>query len=156
MEKGKNSFVLYHDLIHVVEKLIQKDRADGTNNAGELFFQIIQYVNGDYAEPTNFIVEMAFEPIKQQLNRDFDKWERIRQERSEAGRKGGEKSAETRRAKQAEANEASASINQANEASASTGKQAETAKAGAFVSVDNPKVSAVNGYSNDVEEYLPF
>lgn len=153
MEKGKNSFVLYHDLIHVVEKLIQKDRADGTNNAGELFFHIIQYVNGDYEEPANFIVEMAFEPIKQQLNRDFDKWERIRQERSEAGKKGGEKSAETRRAKQAAANQASASINQA---SASTVKKTETVKAGSFVSVDNPKVSTVNGYSNDVEEYLPF
>lgn len=118
MEKGKNSFVLYHDLIHVVEKLIQKDRADGTNNAGELFFQIIQYVNGDYEEPANFIVEMAFEPIKQQLNRDFDKWETERLKRIEAGRKGGEKSGEVRRAK---ANEASASNDEANEASASNG-----------------------------------
>lgn len=118
MEKGKNSFVLYHDLIHVVEKLIQKDRADGTNNAGELFYQIVQYVNGNYEEPANFIVEMAFEPIRQQLNRDFDKWETERLKRIEAGRKGGEKSGEVRRAK---ANEASASNDEANEASASNG-----------------------------------
>lgn len=150
MEKGKNSFVLYHDLIHVVEKLIQKDRADGTNNAGELFYQIVQYVNGDYEEPTNFIVEMAFEPIKQQLNRDFDKWQDVRQKRMEAGAKGGEKSAEARRAKQAEANEASASNDEANEASASNG----TNEADANKADTTRKASTGLNYIDDND--LPF
>jgi hypothetical protein len=147
VEKGKNSFVLYHDLIHVVEKLIQKDRADGTNNAGELFYQIVQYVNGVYEEPANFIVEMAFEPIKQQLNRDFDKWETERLKRIEAGRKGGEKSGEVRRAK---ANEASASNDEANEASASNGtNEADANKA------DTTR-KASTGLSYIDEDDLPF
>ena len=114
----KKSFVLYHDLVNVVEKLTKKDREDNTNNAGELFFLILEYVNGENDTPPNFIVEMAFEPIRQQLNRDFDKWETERLKRIEAGRKGGEKSGEVRRAK---ANEASASNDEANEASASNG-----------------------------------
>lgn len=114
----KKSFVLYHDLVNVVEKLTKKDREDNTNNAGELFLLILEYVNGENDTPPNFIVEMAFEPIRQQLNRDFDKWETERLKRIEAGRKGGEKSGEVRRAK---ANEASASNDEANEASASNG-----------------------------------
>lgn len=116
--ESKKSFVLYHDLVNVVEKLTKKDREDNTNNAGELFLLILEYVNGENDTPPNFIVEMAFEPIRQQLNRDFDKWETERLKRIEAGRKGGEKSGEVRRAK---ANEASASNDEANEASASNG-----------------------------------
>ena len=102
---GKRSFVLYNDLIRVVEKIIAKDRDNGTNEAGELFFGILEYVNGVVPEFKNFATEMAFEPIKNQLDRDFQKWEDIRKKRSEAGRKGGLISGEVRRN---EANEANA------------------------------------------------
>jgi hypothetical protein len=152
MEKvnKKNSFVLYHDLINVVEKLTKKDREDNTNNAGELFLLILEYVNGENGTPPNFIVEMAFEPIRQQLNRDFEKWETERQKRIEAGRKGGEKSAEVRRAKANEASASPASNIEANEASASFGtNEADANKA------DTTR-KASTGLSYIDEDDLPF
>lgn len=103
----KKSFVLHNDYINVVEKLILKDRTDGTNTAGELFYAIMQYVNGEVPDITDFVLEMVFDPIKRQLNRDFDKWTETRKKRVEAGRKGGIKSGEVR-AIQNEANEANA------------------------------------------------
>lgn len=102
---GKKSFVLYSDLINIVEKIITKDRESGSNEAGELFYGILEYVNGVVPEFATFATEMAFEPIKNQLDRDFQKWEDIRKKRSEAGRKGGLISGEVRRN---EANEANA------------------------------------------------
>jgi hypothetical protein len=151
MEKNKkNSFVLYHDLINVVEKLTKKDREDNTNNAGELFLLILEYVNGENCTPPNFIVEMAFEPIRQQLNRDLEKWETERQKRIEAGRKGGEKSAEVRRAKANEASASPASNIEASEASASNGtNEADANKA------DTTR-KASTGLSYIDEDDLPF
>lgn len=79
MAESKKSFILYTDLKSVVEKLIIKDREDGTNNSGELFYHILEYVNGDEPEPINFIIEMAFEPIRLQLIRDLKKYDEIRE-----------------------------------------------------------------------------
>ncbi len=79
MAENKRSFILYTDLKSVVEKLIIKDREDGTNNSGELFYHILQYVNDENPEPMNFIIEMAFEPIKLQLKRDLRKYEEVRE-----------------------------------------------------------------------------
>lgn len=79
MADNKKSFILYADLKSVVEKLITKDREDGTNNSGELFFHILEYVNDMHPEPKNFIVEMSFEPIKLQLKRDSRKYEEVRE-----------------------------------------------------------------------------
>ena len=89
MAEGKKSFILYADLISVVEKLIIKDREDSTNNAGELLYHILQYVNDRNPEPKNFIIDMAFEPIRLQLKRDLQKYECIREKRVEAGKQGG-------------------------------------------------------------------
>lgn len=90
MAEDKKSFILYSDLITVVEKLIVKDRVNSTNNAGELFYHLLKYVNDQDPETDNFIVEMAFEPIKQQLKRDLRKYETIREKRAEAGKKSAE------------------------------------------------------------------
>ena len=95
MAEGKKSFVLYADLLNVVEKLILKDRSNGTNYAGELFYHILQYVNDANPIPIDFIVEMAFEPIKLQLKRDLKKYETIREKRAEAGRVSAEKRKQT-------------------------------------------------------------
>lgn len=89
MADGKKSFVLYADLISVVEKLIEKDREDGTNISGELFFHILEYVNDRHPKSDNFIVEMAFEPIRLQLKRDLQRYEQIRAKRAESGKLGG-------------------------------------------------------------------
>jgi len=86
MANDKKSFILYTDLITVVEKLIIKDRDNKTNYSGELFYHILQYVNDQDPIPIDFIVEMAFEPIKLQLKRDLKRYENIREKRSEAGK----------------------------------------------------------------------
>lgn len=117
MADNKKAFILYADLIHVVRKLVEQDRKDKTNHAGELFLHILEYVNDLNPIPINFIVDMAAEPIKQQLKRDLQKWEVKSERRSEAGKKGGIKSGEVRKQ------------NEAKEANASNVKQSETNEA---------------------------
>ena len=92
MEETKNnkkSFVLYSDLINIVEKIITKDRDNGTNEAGELFYGILEYVNGVAPEFKNFATEMAFEPIRMQLERNQEKYEAICERNRINGMKGG-------------------------------------------------------------------
>lgn len=113
MAKDKRSFVLYCDLIHTVKKLPKETR-------GALFLHILEYVNDmNPVIENDVLLEIAFEPIKQQLKRDLKDWEGEKMLRSESGRLGGIKSGESRRKKQKEANEANASnalSNEANEA----------------------------------------
>lgn len=61
---------------------------------------ILEYVNDQNPVPSDEIIDLVFEPIKQQLKRDLKDWERIREERSKIGRIGGIKSGETRRTNQ--------------------------------------------------------
>lgn len=77
--KGKNSFILYKDLIHTVEKM-PKDKA------GELFMTILSYVNDRDPKTDDLLLELVFEPIKQQLKRDLKDWEDVLVKRSEAGK----------------------------------------------------------------------
>lgn len=88
MAENKKSFILYVDLISVVEKLIQKDRLNKTNYAGELFYAILRYVNDKEVVDIDFIVELAFEPIKLSLKRDLKKFEIKKNERSESAKIG--------------------------------------------------------------------
>jgi len=82
MAAGKKAFVLYTDIIHTVEKLPDKE-------AGELFKIILRYVNDlDPKVPSGF-VDIAFEPIKQQLKRDLQKYHNICDRNKENGSKGG-------------------------------------------------------------------
>jgi hypothetical protein len=112
MATGKKSFVLYCDLIHTITKM-------PSDKAGDLFKHILAYVNDENPITNDLIIELTFEPIKQQLKRDLDKWEeQIKPKRSEAGRLGGLKSGEARRSKskQNEANASNVKQNEANEA----------------------------------------
>lgn len=88
MAEDKNGFVLYADLIHTIKKMSKDDR-------GDLFLHILQYVNDENPETDNAIVDISFEPIKQQLKRDLVKWGVTREGRSKAGKA----SAEARRVK---------------------------------------------------------
>ena len=88
MATDKKSVLLYCDLIHTVEKLIKKDRVKGTNNAGELFYHYLQYINDLHPEPINDIVDLTFEPIKQNLKRDLKKWKGTKEVKSISGREG--------------------------------------------------------------------
>ena len=81
MATGKKSFLLYTDLIHMVEKL-------PNDKAGELFKLILDYVNDKNPSTNDMLLTIAFEPIKHQLKRDLIAWENERSGRSEAGKKG--------------------------------------------------------------------
>lgn len=133
MAEGKKSFVLYCDLLHTVEKLPNE-------KAGELFKHILQYVNDLDPKTDDLIIELSFEPIKQNLKRTLKKWEEIKLKRSESGRLGGLKSGETR------------SKNEANEANASKMKQNEANEA---VSV-NGNVSVINNNIPDSVEKIDW
>jgi hypothetical protein len=111
MANGKKSFVLYTDLIHTIEKM-------PSEKAGDLFKHILRYVNDHNPTTDDLIIELTFEPIKQQLKRDLEKWNNeIKPKRSESGRLGGIKSGEARRSKmkQTEANASMLKQTEANE-----------------------------------------
>lgn len=78
MADGKKSFVLYADLIHTVEKMPDEI-------AGKLVKHILAYVNDRNPVSDDLLLNLVFEPIKQQMKRDLDKWEEIREKRIQAG-----------------------------------------------------------------------
>ncbi len=117
MATDKNSFVLYTDKRELIKKLVEDDRKNKTNNAGELFLHIFDYVKDLNPDPINFTVDIAFEPIKQNLKKDLVKWRDKQEQRVQAGRLGGITRAEN--AKQNLANQATAKTlnqSQANQA----------------------------------------
>jgi hypothetical protein len=80
--ENKKSFILYADLLHTVQQLPNE-------TAGELFKHILLYVNDKDPKTENLLVNVVFEPVKQSLKRDLEKWAGIREKRSAAGSKGG-------------------------------------------------------------------
>ena len=91
MAENKKSFVLYADLLHTVDKM-------PSNKAGELFKHILEYVNDKDPQTEDLIIQLTFEPIKQQLKRDLRKYESKLLQWSEAGKR----SAEVRKVKKDE------------------------------------------------------
>lgn len=81
MAQQKKSFVLYCDLIHTVRQMPKEKAAD-------LFLHILSYVNDENPITDDLIVNLTFEPIKQQLKRDLKDWEKEKELRSIAGRLG--------------------------------------------------------------------
>lgn len=73
MAENKQSFLLYCDTIHTVEKLTD-------SQAGLLFKHLLRYVNDQNPTPADIITEIAFEPIKQSLKRDLKKYEDKREQ----------------------------------------------------------------------------
>jgi hypothetical protein len=82
MSDTRKSFILYSDLIHTVKRLPPE-------MAGELFMSVLNYVNGEDVCIKNLTVEIAFEPIRQQLERDHAKYEEMRKRQSINGKQGG-------------------------------------------------------------------
>ena len=80
MADWKKSFIIYCDLIHTVSKMTNED-------AWLLFKHILEYTNDKSPEPPNAIIDLVFEPIKQQLKRDLKERETEREKRSSAGKK---------------------------------------------------------------------
>lgn len=84
MAKGKKGFMLYADLLHTVDKLPNE-------TAGILFKHILSYVNDLNPSCDDLIINIAFEPIKQQLKRDLLHWESVKEKRSMAGKESANK-----------------------------------------------------------------
>jgi hypothetical protein len=88
MAEGKKSFLLYADLIHTIKQLPD-------DKAGLLFKHILSYVNDENPVSDDLIVNIGFEPIKQSLKRDLEKYGRIKERNSLNGSKGGRPKKET-------------------------------------------------------------
>ena len=80
--KNKKGFILYADINTTVNKLTDE-------YAGKLFKHILSYVNDEEPTTNDMLLEIAFEPIKQQLKRDLDRWKNTKTKRADAGRLGG-------------------------------------------------------------------
>ena len=83
----KNSFVLYtEDIDNLIEDLDEFQ-------IGKLIIAINKYVKTKQMPDFKFepVLSMAFKFIKNKLDRDIDKWEKTKQARSDAGKKGGAK-----------------------------------------------------------------
>lgn len=82
--EGKKSFILYCDLINTVEKLPD-------DKAGQLFKIILNYVNDNNPVIDDILLDVTFEPIRQQFKRDLDSWNKTKAGRSKAGKASAEK-----------------------------------------------------------------
>jgi len=82
MAENKKSFLLYCDIIHTINKL-------SNEQSGILFKHILSYVNDEKPIANDVIIELVFEPIKQSLLRDLEKYEGICNRNKTNGAKGG-------------------------------------------------------------------
>ena len=83
----KKSFLLYCDLKHTIDKLPDE-------TAGKLLKLILDYANGEFKEPNDLLLQVVFEPIKQSLIRDLEKYDAKVIRNRENGSKGGRPSKE--------------------------------------------------------------
>lgn len=97
MAQGKKSFILYTDIIHTVNSLTNDE-------AGKLFKHILDYVNDKNPQTDDRILQLAFEPIKQALKRDLNKWIDAAPVRSERAKNAGIASGKARRTKGTKSN----------------------------------------------------
>jgi hypothetical protein len=75
MGDGKKYFMLNYDIIHIISHLPNE-------KAGELFKHILSFVHEQDPVSEDYVINMAFEPIKKALLKNYD----ISKKRSEAGK----------------------------------------------------------------------
>lgn len=81
MDKEKISFLMYLDYEEQFSLLSDEE-------LGQLMRAIMQYEKTRNIPELKGVVKMAFSFIKQQLDRDEEKWQEEKKKRSEAGKKG--------------------------------------------------------------------
>lgn len=111
MNEEKNSFVVFTDIKEILDELDDKQVA-------ALFRGMVDYQETGKVPNFRGALKYIFIPIRQQMDRNSEKWSKTKTVRSEAGRKGGLKAAENRasKSKQNVANEANATFASSNEA----------------------------------------
>jgi hypothetical protein len=82
MAQGKKSFILYCDQRGIFNRLSDEQ-------AGVLIKHIFAYVSDENPQ-ADFVTELAFESIMQQLKRDLKSWETQQEQRVTAGKKSAE------------------------------------------------------------------
>ena len=101
---AKASFILYSSYISFIEEFTDEE-------AGELLKAIMLYVNSRPVPALSKGVRGIYRHIINQLDKDFSKWQDIKQKRAESGKKGGLQTQENNRK-----NEANACFAKANQA----------------------------------------
>ena len=81
MDKEKISFLMYLDYEEQFSLLSDEE-------LGQLMRAIMQYEKTGNIPELKGVIKMAFSFIKQQLDRDEEKWQEEKKKRSEAGKKG--------------------------------------------------------------------
>ena len=104
--KDKKSFLFYTDYFEQIEYLTIEQR-------GILLTAIMSYQTGKDIPEMDPLTHMAYSFISSDMRRDNEKYEEVVQKRKEAGRKGGQKTAQAN-----QANATFAQANQANQANA--------------------------------------
>jgi len=131
MAENKKSFLLYAEYLSTFEELSEEE-------AGRLIKHILRYVNDQDPEAPDRLTKIAFEPIKQNLRRDLQKWENKREVRAKAGAKGGAKSVEAKssKIKQNQANDDFANQNEAKQHFAKSDQANQAVNVNANVNVN--------------------
>ena len=75
----RKSFILHIDSLGILNELTDEQ-------AGDLFKHILRYVNDLNPQSDSVITKIAFEPIRQALKRDLEKYESIRKRNSDNAR----------------------------------------------------------------------
>ena len=81
---ARDSFILYTEQKEIFESLSDEQ-------AGKLIKQIFNYINTGQEPTLDGMLKVAFIPIRQNLDRNNDKWEDVKKKRSEAGKAGAKK-----------------------------------------------------------------
>ena len=140
VDRDKSSFVVYSDIKETLDELTD-------DQVAKLFRAMVEYSATGEMPKFSGILKYVFIPIRQQMDRDGQKWEQKKEARRKAGQKGGQKSGEVRRAAANEANEANeAKLHK--RSNASTNEASEANVPGEAVNVNGNVNVNVNGNGN--------
>lgn len=89
--KNKKGFVVYGTLEEQLAFLTDEQ-------AGQLFRAMFVHYRGEEPVLEDLMVRMVYTGVRGAMDRDLEKWERVRRYRQEAGRKGGLASGKSRSA----------------------------------------------------------
>jgi len=138
MAEEKKSFVVYCDLEEILNELSDEE-------AGILFKAMVGYAQNGNEPELGIPLKYVWIPIRQQMERDAEKWNEVKKVRSAAGRKGGVKSGQVR----AKKSEKSTKIIQNSEKRVTKTKQKKQSQANEAVNVNVNDNVNVNVNVND-------
>ena len=74
MDNEKKSFILYTDNSKIISKLSDEQ-------AGILFKLIFKYADGEQVDVKDPIIDIVFTTIQMKMDRDMEKWDKIKEKR---------------------------------------------------------------------------